>query len=199
MDPFDETLPYQKPYIPAKIENYENNHVVADKSFYTHFPDITSQSCGLDPDVRPAPGKIELSELSKSLQSKILQLPGISDLTTVQKYVFPIINQKRDSLICSQTGTGKTLAYAIPLIDYFDKHPDEGINAIVITPSRELALQQQHEINRIGFFQDHLIHFYFENIKFKKICTFHQEFVRPFTEEPRKNTKSMLFRIQKLE
>ncbi|KAL4706834.1 hypothetical protein ACJJTC_010068 [Scirpophaga incertulas] len=71
---------------------------------------------------------------------------GLCELMTVQKKAIPIILQGRDVLIRSQTGSGKTLAYALPLVEglqairpKINRH--DGIRAIVVIPTRELAVQ----------------------------------------------------------
>ncbi|KAJ8677157.1 hypothetical protein QAD02_012944, partial [Eretmocerus hayati] len=70
----------------------------------------------------------------------------ISKMTTVQKKAIPVILSGYDVLVKSQTGSGKTLSYALPIVEKLQKiRPkllrNSGIRALVILPTRELALQ----------------------------------------------------------
>ena len=47
----------------------------------------------------------------------------------------------RDLLGCAQTGTGKTCAFSVPIIQRLDEDAGRGIRALILTPTRELALQ----------------------------------------------------------
>lgn len=70
----------------------------------------------------------------------------ITELTTVQKRTVPIVLSGRDVLVRSQTGSGKTLAYALPIVQKLQElrpklSREDGIQAVVIVPTRELAIQ----------------------------------------------------------
>ncbi|GBP56535.1 Probable ATP-dependent RNA helicase CG8611 [Eumeta japonica] len=74
------------------------------------------------------------------------QTLGLSELMAVQQQAIPVILQGRDVLIRSQTGSGKTLAYALPLIEGLQAirpkiNRNDGIRAVVVVPTRELAVQ----------------------------------------------------------
>lgn len=74
---------------------------------------------------------------------------GFKQPLEVQEKVMPLIDKGLDVVVKSQTGSGKTAAFAIPicnLIDIEEKHPQ----AIVIAPTRELALQINEDIINIG-------------------------------------------------
>lgn len=83
-----------------------------------------------------------LSEpILKALSDKNYQKP-----TDIQKSAIPLVLDKRDVLGCAQTGTGKTAAFAIPLIQLIDEN--EGhlknnvkLRSLIVTPTRELAIQ----------------------------------------------------------
>jgi ATP-dependent RNA helicase RhlE len=77
---------------------------------------------------------------------KALNTEGYTTPTPIQAKSIPIILQKRDLLGCAQTGTGKTAAFAIPIIQllYQDKqqHKEQKtIKTLILTPTRELAIQ----------------------------------------------------------
>lgn len=77
---------------------------------------------------------------------RALAAEGYTDPTPIQSQAIPVLLQRRDLLGCAQTGTGKTAAFAIPLLqllhqdELFVKGP-QGIKALILTPTRELAIQ----------------------------------------------------------
>jgi ATP-dependent RNA helicase RhlE len=77
---------------------------------------------------------------------KALQTEGYTQPTPIQEQSIPTILQGRDLLGCAQTGTGKTAAFAIPMLQLLSKpHTNtkvhKAIKALVLTPTRELAIQ----------------------------------------------------------
>ncbi|XP_041481144.1 probable ATP-dependent RNA helicase DDX31 [Lytechinus variegatus] len=71
---------------------------------------------------------------------------GFSQMTTVQQRAIPTLLQGKDTLIKSQTGTGKTLAYAVPLVQQLQGFQPKvqrlhGPYALILVPTRELACQ----------------------------------------------------------
>jgi len=65
-------------------------------------------------------------------------------MTPIQARAIPPLLEKRDVLACAQTGTGKTAAFLLPIIDHLARNPARGkppIRALVLTPTRELAAQ----------------------------------------------------------
>lgn len=68
---------------------------------------------------------------------------GYTEPTPIQEKAIPVALQGRDILGCAQTGTGKTAAFAIPLIQHISQtsQKSRGISALILTPTRELALQ----------------------------------------------------------
>ena len=73
-------------------------------------------------------------------QSAALSKLAITTLTPMQEAALNACRQSNDVILLSPTGTGKTLAYLLPLIERL-KPGIEGVQAMVIVPSRELALQ----------------------------------------------------------
>jgi len=104
---------------------------------------------------------------------KALQQEGYSKPTPVQEQAIPMILQGRDLLGCAQTGTGKTAAFAIPLLQlvHLKKQIDDrqttghlqkrGIQTLILTPTRELAIQVEESLRTYGRFLDlkHLVIF----------------------------------------
>ncbi|MEA1960524.1 MAG: DEAD/DEAH box helicase [Bacillota bacterium] len=77
---------------------------------------------------------------------KALTAEGYTTPTPIQEQAIPIILEGRDLIGCAQTGTGKTAAFAVPLLQilYKDKSNVRGtrtIKALILTPTRELAVQ----------------------------------------------------------
>ena len=74
--------------------------------------------------------------------------------TPVQELTIPIIMQGRDIVACAQTGTGKTAAYILPLLNKMcaEPHLQDSINAIVIAPTRELAQQIDQQLEGFSYF-----------------------------------------------
>ena len=74
---------------------------------------------------------------------KALTAEGYTVPTPIQEQAIPHIMAGRDLQGCAQTGTGKTAAFAIPIIQnlYLQKQPVNGIKVLILTPTRELAIQ----------------------------------------------------------
>ena len=77
---------------------------------------------------------------------------GYEDLTEVQKLVIPAVLSGNDVIVSSQTGSGKTAAFAIPVCENLvlnQRNPQ----VLVLTPTRELAVQVKQTITHIGRFK----------------------------------------------
>jgi len=76
------------------------------------------------------------------------------EATAVQEQVIPIIRAGKDLIASAQTGTGKTAAFLLPIINELittEKHEDD-INALVIVPTRELAIQIAQNLEAFSYF-----------------------------------------------
>src|SRR5271169_3428466 len=69
----------------------------------------------------------------------LLEQHGITIATPVQKEIIPAIIQGRDVLAQSETGSGKTLSFAIPIIEQLQRR--DGLRALILVPTRELCTQ----------------------------------------------------------
>ncbi|WP_141706210.1 DEAD/DEAH box helicase [Desulfuribacillus alkaliarsenatis] len=74
---------------------------------------------------------------------------GFEEPTPIQAKCVPIVLEGRDVLGQAQTGTGKTAAFGIPLIQKVDER-SRNVQALILTPTRELAIQVAGEIRKIG-------------------------------------------------
>ena len=84
-----------------------------------------------------------------------IQEEGYTNPTPIQEQAIPIVLTGRDLMGCAQTGTGKTAAFAIPIIqllsnDSFSGKGKRNIRALVVTPTRELALQIDESFGAYG-------------------------------------------------
>ena len=78
---------------------------------------------------------------------------GFVDLTDIQKQTIPLLLQGKDVIGNSHTGTGKTAAFGIPILEMID-FDDNSVQALIITPTRELTVQIKNELTRISKYID---------------------------------------------
>ena len=82
-----------------------------------------------------------------------LDIMGFDKATPIQEQAIPIIQEGRDLIACAQTGTGKTAAFVLPILDKLTKiHPSNKVKAIIIAPTRELAKQIDMQIEGFAYF-----------------------------------------------
>jgi len=83
-----------------------------------------------------------------------IEAMGYSEPTPIQSMAIPAILDHHDLIGCAQTGTGKTAAFVIPIIHRIIQSVKEkqGINTLVIVPTRELALQIDQQVSGLGYF-----------------------------------------------
>lgn len=87
-----------------------------------------------------------IPELLKAITEK-----GYSSPTAIQEQAIPLILEGGDLLAGSQTGTGKTAGFAIPMLQNLMKRPDSGkIRALILTPTRELAAQIKENVDELA-------------------------------------------------
>lgn len=84
--------------------------------------------------------------------AKAIQEQGYTQPTPIQERSIPEILEGRDFLGCAQTGTGKTAAFSIPILQNLSKNKvsNHHIKALILTPTRELAIQIEENINAYG-------------------------------------------------
>lgn len=84
---------------------------------------------------------------------KALDSSGYIKPTPIQAESIPIILQQKDLLGCAQTGTGKTAAFALPILQLLSKEPKDKkpvIKCLILTPTRELAIQIGESFSAYG-------------------------------------------------
>lgn len=75
---------------------------------------------------------------------------GYAAATPIQEKAIPVIRSGRDVVGLAQTGTGKTAAFALPLLDRLLKGPRRRLRALIVGPTRELAEQTKDVITQLG-------------------------------------------------
>src|SRR5699024_3514998 len=83
---------------------------------------------------------------------RALEEMGFEEATPIQAETIPHGLTGKDIIGQAQTGTGKTAAFGIPMIEQFEQNA-RGVQGLVIAPTRELAIQVAAEINRLGRFK----------------------------------------------
>ncbi|WP_438445833.1 DEAD/DEAH box helicase [Gorillibacterium sp. sgz5001074] len=74
---------------------------------------------------------------------------GVAEPTPIQEAAIPVLLEGKDVIAQAQTGTGKTLAFTLPILEKFDPEAPV-IQALIITPTRELAIQITAEMRKLA-------------------------------------------------
>ena len=76
------------------------------------------------------------------------------ECTPVQEQTIPVILDGKDLIAVAQTGTGKTAAFLLPVLNKLSEggHPEDAINCIVMSPTRELAQQIDQQMEGFSYF-----------------------------------------------
>ncbi len=77
---------------------------------------------------------------------------GWSDPTPIQTQAIPVALEGRDIMGCAQTGSGKTAAFALPVLHRLLEKPGQGLRALILVPTRELAAQVETSFRDCGRF-----------------------------------------------
>ncbi|MBN4072925.1 DEAD/DEAH box helicase [Crocinitomix catalasitica] len=77
---------------------------------------------------------------------------GFETATPVQELAIPIILEGKDLIACAQTGTGKTAAFVLPILNKLTGREKTSVNTLVIVPTRELAVQIEQQVQGLSYF-----------------------------------------------
>jgi superfamily II DNA/RNA helicase len=77
---------------------------------------------------------------------------GFEKATPIQDKAIPVIMKGEDLIGCAQTGTGKTAAFILPILNRLSEVEEHKTRALIIVPTRELALQIDQQFNGFGYF-----------------------------------------------
>ena len=92
--------------------------------------------------------------ISPSILKAITEI-GYKQPTEIQEKAIPPALKKRDILGCAQTGTGKTAAFAIPILQELEaQNKSRGVKALILTPTRELAIQIEENFHAYSKYID---------------------------------------------
>jgi ATP-dependent RNA helicase DeaD len=105
------------------------------------------------PAEQPAPPPtFDVLPLSAELR-KAVDACGYTHPTPVQRAVFEPASRGKSLVVQARTGTGKTAAFGLPILDALIRKNTAKVQALILTPTRELALQVGNEIERLGQFR----------------------------------------------
>jgi ATP-dependent RNA helicase DeaD len=79
----------------------------------------------------------------------ILQASGVTEPTPIQRQAIPVLMSGADVIAQAQTGTGKTLAFVLPMLEMIDVEKPH-VQGLILTPTRELAIQISSELNKLA-------------------------------------------------
>jgi ATP-dependent RNA helicase DeaD len=100
-------------------------------------------------DPTPTLPTFDVLPLSRELRQAIDEL-GYTHPTPVQREVFEPASRGRDIVVQARTGTGKTAAFGMPVIDTLVQRSRSAVQVVILCPTRELALQVHRELDTLG-------------------------------------------------
>ena len=77
---------------------------------------------------------------------------GFDTPTPIQEMAIPVILTGKDLIACAQTGTGKTAAFVLPILNKITKSGTSSLNTLILAPTRELAIQIDQQIQGFSYF-----------------------------------------------
>jgi len=92
----------------------------------------------------------EAADLSKEIL-KAVEKMGFTEMTPIQAKTLPLMMEGRDIIALAPTGTGKTCAFGIPMLEYVNLQ-DKRVQELVLAPTRELSLQITEELKQLSRF-----------------------------------------------
>lgn len=81
-----------------------------------------------------------------------LDAMGFDQPTPIQQMAIPVILEGKDLIACAQTGTGKTAAFVLPILNKISKSGSSTLNTLILAPTRELAIQIDQQIQGFSYF-----------------------------------------------
>ncbi|HTJ80374.1 MAG TPA: DEAD/DEAH box helicase, partial [Polyangiaceae bacterium] len=116
--------------------------------------DSSSDSAGAPgkPADKPAP-TFDLLPLSAETRRALADV-GYTSPTPVQLAVWEPATRGKDAVVQARTGTGKTASFALPIVDHVVRRSEKAAQVLVLTPTRELALQVAGEVERLGKYRE---------------------------------------------
>ncbi|MFN6038191.1 MAG: DEAD/DEAH box helicase, partial [Bacteroidota bacterium] len=81
-----------------------------------------------------------------------LDTMNFREATPIQQQAIPIISEGKDLIACAQTGTGKTAAFLLPVMNKILCSEKRFLNTLILAPTRELAVQIDQQVEGLGYF-----------------------------------------------
>lgn len=132
------------PLLEIEDENEKSSHIAHEEDMYFINQEQAQQSKAKNK------GSFASFGLSKVVLSNITK-KGYRQPTPIQRKTIPLIMQDRDVVGMARTGSGKTAAFLLPLIEKLKTHSAKiGIRAIILSPSRELAVQTHKQFKEFS-------------------------------------------------
>lgn len=100
--------------------------------------------------------KFKEFEIKKDILNAVRKA-GYEEATPIQEKAIPVIMEGRDVIGLAQTGTGKTAAFALPILNNIEFRKKKRIRALILAPTRELAIQTFENFKKFGRYMDHRI------------------------------------------
>ena len=76
---------------------------------------------------------------------------GFRDATPIQEQAIPAILEGQDLIACAQTGTGKTAAFLLPILNFIAENQPTHTHTLILVPTRELAIQIDQQIQGFAY------------------------------------------------
>jgi superfamily II DNA/RNA helicase len=95
--------------------------------------------------------KFNSLNIHDSLKEAIAYM-GFEELTPIQEQAIPAILDGKDLIACAQTGTGKTVAFVLPVLNKLIDKNNHETDTLIIVPTRELAIQIEQQIQGLSYF-----------------------------------------------
>ncbi len=76
---------------------------------------------------------------------------GYREATPVQEKAIPVILEGNDLIACAQTGTGKTAAFLLPILNFISGKESKHTHTLILVPTRELAIQIDQQVQGLGY------------------------------------------------
>jgi superfamily II DNA/RNA helicase len=80
-----------------------------------------------------------------------IEYMGFTDTTPIQEEAIPVILSGNDLIACAQTGTGKTAAYLLPIMNFISAQRPAHTHTLVLVPTRELAIQIDQQVQGLAY------------------------------------------------
>jgi ATP-dependent RNA helicase DeaD len=102
-----------------------------------------------EPDASPTAPTFDVLPLSRELRETLVEM-GYTHPTPVQLAVWEPATRGKDAVVQARTGTGKTAAFGLPIVDHIVRRSQPNVQVLVLSPTRELALQISSELERLS-------------------------------------------------